>query len=103
MRQFILTIGTLAAVLASCWEIFQGISSILRNELEDSLFHLLLATPILLSLAVTFDYVNSQLHADYRRFRKSVSRAKGAQSDILHPQSKEVEDTPWEDDSSHTQ
>lgn len=103
MRQFILTIGTIAAVLASCWEIFQGISSILRNELEDSFFHLLLTAPILLSLAVTFDYVNTQLHSDYRRFRKSMARQKGAQSDIFHPNSKEVEDTPWEDDSSHTQ
>ncbi|MBT8037870.1 MAG: hypothetical protein KJO21_10030 [Verrucomicrobiae bacterium] len=103
MRQFILTIGTLAAVLISCWDIFQGISSILRNELEDSLYHLLLTTPIYLSLAVTFDYVNSQLHTDYRRFRKSISRSKGTQGDILHPHSKEVEDTPWEDDSSHTQ
>ena len=103
MRQFILTVGTIAAVLASCWEIFQGISSILRNELEDSLFHLLLVSPILLSLAVTFDFVNTQLHSDYRRFRKSMARKKGAQSDILNPNSKEVEDTPWEDDSSHTQ
>lgn len=103
MRQFILTVGSIVAVLASCWEIFQGISSIIRSELEDSLFHLLLVTPILLSLAVTFDYVNSQLHADYRKFRRSMARKKGVQSDILHPQSKEVEDTPWEDDSSHTQ
>jgi len=102
MRQFILTIGTLATVLASCWEIFQGISAILKNELNDSFYHLLLVTPILLSLAVTFDYVNSQLHSDYRRFRKSVSRGKGAQSDILHPHSREVDDTPWENDSSHT-
>jgi len=103
MRQFILTLGTIAAVLASCWEIFQGISSILRSELEDSLYHLLLVTPILLSLAATFDFVNTQLHSDYRRFRKSMARKKGAQSDILHPHSIEVEDTPWEDDSSHTQ
>ncbi len=102
MRQFILTIGTVVAVLASCWELFQGIASILRNELNDSLFHLFVTSPILLSLAVSFDYVNSQLHADYRKFRRSVSRSKGAQLDIIHPHSKEVENTPWEDDSSHT-
>ena len=102
MRQFILTVGSIAAILASCWEIFQGISSIIRNELEDSLFHLLLATPILLSLAVTFDYVNSALHADYRQFRRSMARKHGTQSDILEPKSREVVDTPWEDDSSHT-
>ena len=102
MRQFILTVGTIVAVLASCWEIFQGISSILRNELEDSLYHLLIVAPILLSLAVTFDFVNTQLHTDYRKFRKSMARRKGSQGDIFHPNSKEVEETPWEDDSSHT-
>ena len=102
MRQFILTLGTLAAVLASCWQIFQGISSILRSELGASLFQLFIVTPILLSLAVTFDYVNSLLHEDYRRFRKSLARSKGSQHDILHPTSPEVRDTPWEDDSSHT-
>ena len=102
MRQFILTVATIVAVLASCWEIFQGISSIIRGELEDSLFHLLFTTPILLGLAVTFDYVNSQLHEDYRRMRRSLSRSKGAQLDVLHPQSRETRDTPWEDDATHT-
>lgn len=103
MRQFILTIGTLAAVLTSCWEIYRGIASILRNELSDSLFHLLIATPMALSLAVTFDYVNSRLHTDYRKLRSTLARRKGAQQDIIHPRSKEVKYTPWENDSSHTQ
>ncbi len=103
MRQFILTIGTLAAVLASCWQIYQGIAAIITNRLDDSFFHLLIAAPIMMSLAIAFDYVNSLLHEDYRRFRKSIVRKKGVQQDILHPHSKEVRDTPWEDDSSHTQ
>ena len=102
MRQFILTIGTLATVLLSCWFIFQGVSSILKGELERSLYFLLLVTPILLSLAVTFDYVNSNLHSDYRNLRRSLARKKGSQKDPLHPHSIEVLDTPWEDDSSHT-
>lgn len=102
MRQFILTVATIAAVLASCWEAFQGISAIMRGELEDSLFHLLLSTPILLGLAITFDYVNTQLHEDYRRMRRSFNRRKGAQVDVLHPESRETKHTPWEDDSSHT-
>ncbi|MBK1832313.1 hypothetical protein JIN77_16360 [Verrucomicrobiaceae bacterium R5-34] len=102
MRQFILTVATIVAVLASCWEIFQGISSIIRGELEASLFHLLVSAPILIALAVTFDYVNSQLHDDYRRMRRSLSRSKGAQIDVLHPSSPETRDTPWEDDASHT-
>lgn len=102
MRQFILTVATIAAALASCWELFQGISAIIRGELESSLFHILLTSPILLGLAVTFDYVNTQLHDDYRRMRRSFSRSKGAQVDVLHPESKETKHTPWEDDSSHT-
>lgn len=103
MRQFILTFGTLAAILASCWEIYQGIAAILTNQLTDSLFHLFIVVPIMLSLAVTFDYINTLLHKDYRQLRRSLMRKKGAQQDIFHPNSKEVRDTPWEDDSSHTQ
>ncbi|MFK7911022.1 MAG: hypothetical protein AB8F34_10550 [Akkermansiaceae bacterium] len=103
MRQFILTIGTLAAVLVSCWEIYQGIAAILTNRLEESLLHLLIVLPISMSLAVVFDYVNSLLHEDYRKFRRSLVRKKGSQQDIMHPNSKEVRETPWEDDSSHTQ
>lgn len=103
MRQFILTIGTLATALISCWEIYQGIAAILTNRLEDSLLHLLIVLPITLSLTVVFDYVNSQLHEDYRRIRRSLVRKKGFQQDIQHPDSKEVKGTPWEDDSSHTQ
>lgn len=102
MRQFILTLATIAAGLASCWEIFQGISAIIRGELESSLFHLLLSSPILLGLTVTFDYVNTQLHDDYRRMRRALSRNKGSQLDVLHPNSRETKHTPWEDDSSHT-
>lgn len=102
MRQFILTIGTLAAVLASCWELYQGIAAILTNRINDSFFHLLIAVPVTMSLAVTFDYVNSLLHEDYRKFRRALVRKKGTQLDIIHPNSKEVRDTPWEDDSSHT-
>ena len=102
MRQFILTIGTLATVILSCWVIFQGISSIIKGELERSLLYLLIATPILLSLAATFDYINSCFHSEYRNLRKSLARKKGAQMDVFHPRSKEVQDTPWEDDSSHT-
>lgn len=102
MRQFILTIGTLATVLLSCWFIFQGISSILKSELERSLLYLLLYSPILLSLAVSFDFINSHLHVEYRNLRRSLARKKGAQVDVLHPRSKEVQDTPWEDDASHT-
>ena len=103
MRQFILTLATIAAALASCWEIFQGVTAISRGELEDSLFHLLMTSPILLGLTITFDHVNSQLHEDYRRMRKSLSRRKGAQVDVFHPDSRETEHTPWENDSSHTQ
>ncbi len=102
MRQFILTLGTLAAVLVSCWEIYMGIAAILTNRLEDSLYHLLIVLPLMLSLAVTFDYINSLMHEEYRKFRRSLVRKKGAQRDIMHPESKEVRDTPWEDDSSHT-
>lgn len=102
MRQFILTVGTLATVLLSCWYIFQGISSILKGELEQSLFNLLFVTPVLLSLTVTFDYINSCLHAEYRNLRRSITRKKGAQVDLIHPHSNEVKETPWEDDSSHT-
>ncbi len=61
-----------------------------------------IATPILLSLAVVFDYVNSNLHKEYRGIRRSLARRRGAQIDVYHPHSKEVEDTPWEDDASHT-
>ena len=103
MRQFILTIATIATALASCWEMFQGIASISRGALEDSLYHLLFTTPVLLALTVTFDYVNSQLHEDYRRMRKSLNRRNGTQIDVLHPGSNETKYTPWEDDSSHTQ
>ena len=103
MRQFILTIGTLAAVLVSCWEIFQGISAIIRNELGDSLLHFFILTPIALSMVVTFDHINTHLHSDFRRLKKSLARSKGTQHDILHPSSPEVRDTPWEDDSSHIQ
>ena len=102
MRQFILTVATIAAALAACWEIFQGVSSIARGELETSLFHLLLTSPILLGLTVTFDYINTQLHDDYRKMRRSLSRSKGAQVDVLHPDSRETQQTPWENDSSHT-
>jgi len=102
MRQFILTIATIASALASCWEIFQGISGIIRGELESSLFHLLLTAPILLGITITFDYVNAQLHDDYRRMRRSLSRGKGTQVNVLHPESPETKNTPWEDNSSHT-
>ena len=102
MRQFILTLGTLVAVLVCCWELYQGVAAILTNRLEDSFFHLLVVLPIMLSLAVTFDYVNGLMHEEYRKFRRSLVRKKGAQQDIMHPNSKEVRDTPWEDDSSHT-
>jgi hypothetical protein len=102
MRQFILTCGTLSAVLFSCWEIYQGIAKILTNRLEESFFHLLIVLPISLSLAVAFDYINSLMHEDYRKFRRSLVRKKGAQQDIENPNSREVRDTPWEDDSSHT-
>lgn len=102
MRQFILTVGTLAAVSLSCWFMFQGISSIIKGELERSLLYLLLYSPILLSLAVSFDFINSHLHVEYRNLRRSLARNKGAQVDVLHPQSKEVKDTPWENDASHT-
>jgi len=43
------------------------------------------------------------MHEEYRRFRRSIARKKGVQKDIMHPDSKEVRNTPWEDDSSHTQ
>jgi len=102
MRQFILTVATIATALASCWEMFQGITAIVKGELESSLFHILLTSPVLLALTVTFDYVNSQLHEDYRRMRRSFSRSKGTQIDVLHPGSQETKYTPWEDDSSHT-
>jgi len=102
MRQFILTVGTLSSALASCWFGFQGVVSISHGELGRSLLFLFIATPILLSLAVAFDYVNSSLHEEYRSLRRSLARKKGAQLDIYHPRSKEVENTPWEDDSSHT-
>ena len=103
MRQFILTVGTLAAALTSCWEFYQGIAAIMTNRVEESLYQLFIVVPILVSLAVCFDYVNSQLHEDYRRLRRSIVRKKGGQVDIIHPDSREVRDTPWEDDSSHTQ
>ena len=102
MRQFILTFGTLVAALASCWSLFQGISAIIKSDLSTSLYHLFVAAPILLSLTICFDYVNTQLHGDYRKFRKSLARKKGAQLDIYNPSSDEVKETPWEDDSSHT-
>jgi len=102
MRQFILTVGTLSSALASCWFGFQGFVSISHGELARSLLFIFIATPILLSLAVTFDYVNSSLHQEYRNLRRTLARKKGAQLDIHHPRSKEVENTPWEDDSSHT-
>lgn len=102
MRQFILTIGTVVTVLLSCWFIFQGISSIIKGELERSLLFLLVVTPVLLSLTVCFDYINASMHGEYRNLRRSLARKKGAQRDLLHPRSKEVQDTPWEDDSSHT-
>ncbi|MGJ8676255.1 MAG: hypothetical protein ACSHX0_01925 [Akkermansiaceae bacterium] len=101
MRQFILTLGTLVTAIFSCWEIFQGISSIIKSELAASLYHLFVAAPIMLSLTVTFDHINAQLHSEYRRFRKSLARKKGAQLDIYSPNSNEVDNTPWEDDSSH--
>ena len=74
----------------------------IKGELERSLLYLLIATPILLSLVATFDYINSCLHSEYRNMRKSMARKKGAQVDVFHPHSREVQDTPWEDDSSHT-
>ena len=103
MRQFILTIGTLAAILVCCWEIYQGVAAILTSRLEEALFHLLIVLPITLSLAVVFDFVNRRLHDDYRKMRRTLIRRKGFQRDMMHPNSKEVRDTPWEDDSSHTQ
>jgi hypothetical protein len=103
MRQFILTLGTLVAVLICCWEVYQGVAAILTNRLDDSFFHLLVILPITLSMAVVFDYVNSRMHEEYRKFRRTLVRRKGAQQDIMHPNSEEVRDTPWEDDSSHTQ
>ena len=103
MRQFILTLGTLVAILVCCWEIYQGVAAILTNRLEDSFFHLLIVLPIMLSLAVVFDFVNSRMHEEYRELRRRITRKKGTQQDIMHPHSKEVRDTPWEDDSSHTQ
>ncbi len=63
---------------------------------------MLLVSPILLSLAVTFDYINSQLHAEYRRFRGSMARQRGTQVDTVYVEAEEVKHTPWEDDSSHT-
>lgn len=102
MRQFILTVGTLVSALLSCWCIWQGISSILKDELERSLLFLLIASPLLLSITVALDYVNSCMHEDYRKLRSSLARRKGAQKDLLHPHSREVRHTPWEDDSSHT-
>ncbi len=102
MRQFILTVGTFSSALASCWFGFQGVVSISHGELGRSLFLIFIATPILLSLSVTFDYVNSNLHEEYRSIRRALARRKGAQLDIYHPHSKEVENTPWEDNSSHT-
>ena len=103
MRQFILTVGTLSSALASCWFGFQGVVSISNGELGRSLLFLFIATPILLSLAVTFDHVNSTLHKEYRSLRRSIARKKGAQIDIDFPHSKEVKNTPWEDDANHTQ
>lgn len=102
MRQFILTIGTLATALASCWFIWQGVSSISHGELGRSLLFLFVVTPIMLSLTVCFDYINSAMHSEYRNLRRSLARKRGAQRDLLHPNSREVRDTPWEDDSSHT-
>lgn len=102
MRQFILTIGTLVALLVSCWELYSGISAIIKNELVESLTHIFVSLPIMLSVMIVFDYVNSQLHVEYRKFRTSLARKKGTQVDIFSPTSTEVDDTPWENDSSHT-
>lgn len=102
MRQFILTLATAAAALASCWELFQGISAVIRGELENSLYHIFLTTPVLLGLAVTFDHVNAQLHDEYRRMRRALRRRRGTQIDVFEPESRETKNTPWEDDSSHT-
>ena len=102
MRQFILTVGTLVAALASCWHIYLGIAGISKGSLNDSLYHLFFMVPLLVSQTIVFDHVNAQLHSDYRKFRRSLARKKGAQIDIYNPNSSEVEETPWEDDSSHT-
>ena len=102
MRQFILTIGTLVAVLISCWELYQGIASIIRSELSESFYHIFVTLPIMSSVAICFDHVNSQMHEDYRKFRRSIARKKGTQMDIYSSSSTEVNNTPWEDDSSHT-
>lgn len=102
MRQFILTVGTIVAALACCWHLYLGIAAVIQSQLSDSLYYLFLIVPLLASQAVAFDYVNVQLHSDYRKFRKSLARKKGAQIDIYSPSSQEVEETPWEDDSSHT-
>ena len=78
-----------------------GIAAIIKNELAESLTHLFVSLPIMMSVAIVFDYVNSELHEDYRKFRRSRARKKGTQVDIYSPSSKEVDNTPWEDDSSH--
>ncbi|HCL97894.1 MAG TPA: hypothetical protein DHW77_09030 [Verrucomicrobiales bacterium] len=103
MGECILALGTLATILVACGVFYIGIGAILTNQLEESLYHLLIMLPLMLSLAITFDYVNSLMHEEYRRFRRSIARKKGVQKDIMHPDSKEVRNTPWEDDSSHTQ
>ena len=103
MRQFILTFGTLVAALVSCWAFYQGVAAVFTNRFQEACLNLLIILPITLSLAVVFDYVNGLMHEEYRKFRRSLARRKGARQDIMHPNSKEVRDTPWEDDSSHTQ
>ncbi|NWK54572.1 hypothetical protein HW115_03045 [Verrucomicrobiaceae bacterium N1E253] len=102
MRQFVLTIGTIVTALLSCWYFFQGISAIMRGGLENSLLYVFVYTPVLMSLTICFDHVNTNLHSEYRKLRRSLARKRGVQRDPLHPRSPEVEDTPWENDSSHT-
>lgn len=102
MRQFILTVGTIVTALLACWCAYEGAASISSGELGRSLLFLFVITPIALSLAVSFDYINAQMHQEYRQFRTSLARKKGGQRDMAHPYSKEVEETPWENDSSHT-
>ena len=101
MRQFILTVGTLVAIIMSCWDLYLGISSIIKSQLGDSLYHLFVKLPLIASAAICFDYINALMHEDYRKLRRSLARKKGAQIDIENPDSSEVAQTPWEDDAAH--
>jgi phosphotransferase system glucose/maltose/N-acetylglucosamine-specific IIC component len=77
---------------------FVGIQAIIREERDavSSLLMAMIVPPILMGLAIVFDYVRTQINLETGSdsYSKNDSSAKAAASDL--------KGTPWASDSGHT-